>query len=170
MRELYRVSILVIAFLCLFGLPNVMAQKIVKSNSVKLNFRDSIVELTFTKKQPRKIKKNETYYWFHNQKIYSTQYGYSGFLLDGTYVVFYSNGQLACKGGFKKGVKKGVWKYWSPSGEIEKVIKYPLENKKKKLPIKLIKEKPSGRKNKTETKKKSSSESLDNKEKDDKAS
>lgn len=63
-------------------------------------------------------KKDRFYFWYKTQKILSTQGGASGELLNGTCEAFYSNKQLAQKGDFRKGLKKGKWMHWRTDGTL----------------------------------------------------
>lgn len=75
---------------------------------------------------PKKIKYKDTlsYYWFKAQEIHISQGASSGYPLHGDYSKFYTNGQLAEKGLFKKGLKNGLWKSWYASGKIKSVYNY----------------------------------------------
>lgn len=62
--------------------------------------------------------KRKTYHWYKTQEIIKTQGGYSGQLLDGEFVAYYSNKQLKEKGKFNKGLKAGKWIKWNSDGSI----------------------------------------------------
>ncbi|MNJ84252.1 hypothetical protein D3C87_17010 [compost metagenome] len=66
--------------------------------------------------QLKKHNPEKIYFWFKSQKILTTQGGSSGSLLNGQYESFYKNNQLAERGVFKKGLKDGIWKFWSEKG------------------------------------------------------
>ncbi|TKC09082.1 toxin-antitoxin system YwqK family antitoxin [Pedobacter frigoris] len=61
---------------------------------------------------------DRTYYWFSANKINSTQGGYSGRLLNGSFQDFYSNKSLKESGLFRAGLKSGKWKSWIESGRL----------------------------------------------------
>ena len=94
------------------------AQNMMRSNQVKTNYPDSTVVFSFTRNKLKKLDRDETYYWFQNQQVFATQYGYSGHLLHGPYRVFYKSGQLQTQGQFDNGRQVGEWKYWTPEGEL----------------------------------------------------
>jgi len=70
----------------------------------------------FTPEKKRFFRKK--FYWLVKDKIIETNANYSGKLLHGEYEEFYDNGQLAIKGKFKNGKKKGSWFHWDRSGEL----------------------------------------------------
>lgn len=81
------------------------------------------------------LKTDKVYYWYQSQKINSTQGGAGGKLLTGEMYVSYPSKQLKEFGTFKRGLKNGVWKYWSEGGlllktecwnrgELKKVVNY----------------------------------------------
>src|ERR1700712_5297645 len=49
------------------------------------------------------------YYWVKAGKIYKTEGGYGGKVLDGLYEEYYPNKNLFQQGEFKKGLKDKVW-------------------------------------------------------------
>lgn len=61
---------------------------------------------------------DRTYYWFSANKINSTQGGYSGRLLNGSFQDFYPNKNLKESGLFRGGLKSGKWKSWTESGRL----------------------------------------------------
>lgn len=73
----------------------------------------------YTTHENVKVKTNRFYYWFKGGAIHSSEFDYSGELLEGGYEKFYLNNQLAEKGSFKKGLKVGLWKTWHTNGAIE---------------------------------------------------
>lgn len=58
------------------------------------------------------------YYWYAANIIHVTQGGLSGKPLNGLYTEFYLNKGLKEQGAFNKGLKTGVWKSWSESGNL----------------------------------------------------
>ena len=77
----------------------------------------------------RKIK-NRIYYWYDNHKIHSSQFHFSGKLLDGKYEQRFPDGNLKTRGKFKFGLKEEQWFYYHPNGKVKKI-----ENWKKGLLI-----------------------------------
>src|ERR1700743_2833709 len=61
------------------------------------------------------------YYWYSAGSIHTTQGGYSGILLNGSYTVYYPNKNLEEQGIFKKGLKDGIWKTWKDDGTLNPV-------------------------------------------------
>ena len=61
---------------------------------------------------------SKTYYWFKTQNIHNSKGDYGGKLLDGPYIKYYINNQIAEKGSFKNGIKTGVWNTWYTSGQL----------------------------------------------------
>jgi len=72
----------------------------------------------------KKLKADKQYYWYSNNAIKITQGGYSGKLLNGTYLEFYINGNLKSQGTFLKGLKNGEWKSWGSDGFLSVSITY----------------------------------------------
>lgn len=62
---------------------------------------------------------DKRYYWFSTNQINSTQGGYSGKLLNGSYQEFYMNKQLKETGYLEKGLKSGIWKSWDEAGKLK---------------------------------------------------
>ena len=64
------------------------------------------------------VKPDRIYYWYNDNRIHSSQGGYSGKLLNGLYEAYYLNHNLKEQGTFKKGLKNGVWKSWNEDGTL----------------------------------------------------
>jgi antitoxin component YwqK of YwqJK toxin-antitoxin module len=62
--------------------------------------------------------KTKFYFWYKAQHILSTQGGGSGELLNGDFIAYHENKQLAQKGSFHKGLKDGKWMYWRTDGTL----------------------------------------------------
>lgn len=62
---------------------------------------------------------DKRYYWFSHHQINSTQGGFSGKLLNGSYQEFYANKQLKESGYLNKGLKSGTWKSWNAGGKLK---------------------------------------------------
>lgn len=69
-----------------------------------------------------KPRQDAFYYWYGNNMIQSTQGGFSGRLLHGTYMAFHPNHNLKSQGCFDHGLKTGKWTTWYPSGRIHEII------------------------------------------------
>lgn len=67
---------------------------------------------------------DRTYYWYKAQKVMGTEGAASGMLLNGEFVAYHPNKQLAQKGKFCKGLKYGTWLYWNDKGEIIRTEKW----------------------------------------------
>jgi len=77
------------------------------------------------------------YFWYYAGGIHSTQGGYSGKLLDGSYNEYYLSKALKQQGTFKKGLKNGKWKSWSEDGSLKEDILWKNGKvvKEEKIPI-----------------------------------
>lgn len=62
---------------------------------------------------------DKRYYWFSTNQINSTQGGFSGKLLNGSYQEFYASKQLKESGYVDKGLKTGLWKNWDTTGKLK---------------------------------------------------
>ncbi len=69
-------------------------------------------------------KSDRLYFWFKGGAIHISEYGVSGELLHGEFEKFFLNNQLAEKGSFKNGLKKGLWKTWHKNGKLATIINY----------------------------------------------
>lgn len=98
---------------------NLNAKRYVKTDSFKCEFfvSDKVIKDFF-------IRDSLIYFWCKAQKIFDTQGGYSGKLIDGKFNKFYHSGQLAEQGFFKRGLKDGEWKIWHPNGLLKQVSTY----------------------------------------------
>jgi len=63
-------------------------------------------------------KNNTTYYWFKGGAIHNASEGIAGELLEGSFLKFYLNNQLAEQGEFSNGRKIGLWKTWYNNGTL----------------------------------------------------
>jgi len=64
------------------------------------------------------IESDRFYYWYSAGAIHSTQGGFSGTLLNGSYNEYYLDKNLKQQGIFNKGLKDGIWKSWSDNGTL----------------------------------------------------
>lgn len=112
------------------------SQKDESLSQVKINYQDSVITFYYTIKNLKRVSKNKTYTWYKAEKIHTTTFGYSGYLLDGMYVSFYRNGQLKSQGNYNMGCKKGIWKKWDENGVITSIVnhsKIKLRRKKEEV-------------------------------------
>ena len=66
-----------------------------------------------------------TYTWYMNNAIHTTQGNYSGKLLDGICSKYYNKtNQLAAKGNYKNGQKTANWYEWNNNGTLLSNVKY----------------------------------------------
>jgi len=88
--------------------------------------RNDTVYQFYASKPTRKFNINDKkiYYWYSGDTIVMTQSGYNGKLLNGIYSVTYPNKNLKEQGMFKYGLRNGVWKSWTPDGQLQSVITY----------------------------------------------
>ncbi|QKJ31053.1 hypothetical protein HQ865_15255 [Mucilaginibacter mali] len=64
------------------------------------------------------VNNEKTYYWYSANAIHTTQGGYSGKLLQGSYNEYFLNKNLKEQGNFLKGLKNGLWKKWNENGVL----------------------------------------------------
>lgn len=93
--------------------------------SLKKRITDTEFRYEFytTNKKPT-VRPNRFYYWFKGGAIHASEYGISGYLLDGAFEKFYLNNQIAEQGDFKKGLKVGLWKTWHPNGNLHSSVRW----------------------------------------------
>lgn len=58
------------------------------------------------------------YYWYASNHIHVQQGGYSGKLLNGSYVEYDKERNVREQGTFSKGLKNGTWKKWNTNGNL----------------------------------------------------
>ena len=91
----------------------------VELRSVHVVSADSVIKTTAcyqTKKQ--KPKSECTYYWYESGKVNHNTGGYSGKPLHGKYEVFDDQQKLKVKGTFEYGLMSGSWIRWYSNGNI----------------------------------------------------
>lgn len=116
-----RLFIIFLFFLLEFSIlgQNLNAKRYVKTDSFKCEFfvSNNLIR-NFN------IHDSLTYYWCKAQKLFATQGGFSGQLVNGKFNKFYHTGQLAEQGSFKMGLRHGEWKLWHPNGFLKETCKY----------------------------------------------
>lgn len=93
---------------------------IVQVDSSEVSYKISIL----MSKTDVKVKIQAPYFWYANNRFFSTFGGYEGKLLDGKYTAFYKKGSLMESGSFSFGLKSGVWKKWDENGVIIEISEW----------------------------------------------
>lgn len=109
-----------ITFFCLAS-TLVIAQKLPDGgvNRIRISDNDkSILAELQTADDWVSVDPHKTYYWYSSNAVHTTQGGYSGKLLNGSYTEYYLNKNLREQGTFKNGLKTGVWKSWNDQGGL----------------------------------------------------
>lgn len=93
-----------------------------------LEHNDGYVELWILHDTQIKVKeKNRKYYHFvFRNRLYASQGGYTGKILDGLSTEFYFDLTMKSKGNYSLGLKDGKWKYWRQDGTIEKIENWKM--------------------------------------------
>ena len=94
------------------------------SHQITVHYPDHTVVATVKPTGTVQMHSEATYHWFTGTQINSTQGGYSGKLLNGTYHDFYLHKNLKEAGVFKNGLKTGLWKSWSEDGVLKDEFTY----------------------------------------------
>jgi len=114
-----RKRLTILLFLLLNGAA--FAQKIPDYgfNKVRIALNDRIIQadLAPLRSDPAP-QSDKTYYWSSSNAIHTTQGGFSGKLLNGSYVEYYLSKNLKEQGQFRRGLKNGIWKSWSGNGTL----------------------------------------------------
>jgi len=116
-----------------------LAQKIPDEGiyKVRITLADMTILAEINPASNPSVKSNLFYYWYEANEIHSTQGGFSGKLLNGTYNEYYPNKNLKEQGGFKKGLKTGTWKSWNKDGTLAEITKWQkgTQVSNKKVPL-----------------------------------
>lgn len=64
------------------------------------------------------------YYWYKSSEIKRTRGGFSGKILHGSYIEYFSDKSIRIKGEFLLGLKTGEWKEWKPNGELVSIANW----------------------------------------------
>ena len=61
------------------------------------------------------------YFYYYQETIRESYASATGLLLDGPYESFFiKDNRLHAQGMFAKGLKKGIWRYWSPNNRLQR--------------------------------------------------
>ncbi len=107
---------------CLLGLllcffpSNVLGQKFEVPTDRKVIDKNGFKEIVYTTKKTPYPRTSGIYHWYKTRGLHTSQSNYAGELLDGDYLKYYPDNQLAEKGVFKKGLKVSVWNTWHQNG------------------------------------------------------
>lgn len=95
------------------------------TSPVYINSPDSSVYANaITNVIKRKPKIGHAYYWYKMNSILSSDGGFSGRLLHGSYTSYFHNHNLKCQGTFDRGLKQGVWTTWFSNGKVSERTHY----------------------------------------------
>lgn len=86
-----------------------------------LQVKDSLYSYSFVAEAKSEVKPNlqKNYTWYYNNSLHTTKGNYSGKLLNGVYIKYYSlSHSMAEKGTYKYGLKNGTWYTWAEDGSI----------------------------------------------------
>lgn len=128
------VPVVLTAFLCLLQSFATNAQNykdpVGLTNRVYVHYTDSLVETYYYRGEKKiKTRSDAFYYWYASQDIKHTRGSFSGKILQGPYIIYYTNKDLHTKGTFKYGLKHGKWQTWYPGGEIKSREKWSKGNR-----------------------------------------
>jgi len=97
-------------------------EKLLSFRKVKFTFQNGDnfyhIECLHTKKE---IPTNPdlVYCWYMQRQLHESQGCYSGYLLNGSYIM-YTDNRIMIKGYYKNGVKDGLWIYLNANGRTER--------------------------------------------------
>lgn len=86
-----------------------------KKKITDVNFRYEF----YTSVKAIEPKADRMYYWFKAGAIHNSEDDVTGELLHDVYIKYYLDNQLAEKGSFEYGQKKGSWKTWHQNGMLD---------------------------------------------------
>lgn len=75
-------------------------------------------EIVYTTKKTPYPNTDQMYHWYKARGVHTSQGNYAGELLDGEYLRYFPDNQLAEKGSFKNGLKVLVWNTWHQNGNL----------------------------------------------------
>lgn len=116
--NMHRTLLLVLISFLLFlsASVNDVQRKVIRTNSYDIHCYVSLKEKNTTK--------GKLYFWYNGGEIHQSFGDASGQLLHLEYVAYHRNNQLAEKGEFNYGLKKGVWKRWHSNGALSELTKW----------------------------------------------
>ena len=115
---LLKKGLLIISFLCLFSFVKDSLHKKIIYDS---NF---LYEFYVFGKESKSVDITKRVYWFRGGKIHFSNYASGGYLLQDKFFKFYRSEQLAEKGFFEEGLKKGEWIEWYENGNLKKISEW----------------------------------------------
>jgi hypothetical protein len=68
-----------------------------------------------------KLSSTKIYYWYTKDTILATEGGFDGWVLNGSYKIFYPNKNLKEEGMFTNGLKTRRWQTWFPDGTLKTI-------------------------------------------------
>ncbi len=99
----------------------------IATSPVYINSPDSSVHAhAITSEVKCKAKMGHSYYWYNMNSILSSDGGFSGRLLHGSYTSYYKNHNLKCQGVFDRGLKQGIWTTWNLNGKVSERTHYSM--------------------------------------------
>ncbi len=119
MRKLLFIIALISNTFYVFSQPSATEKK---SRQIIVTSPDSVIYavISTSKKDYKKPDNTKIYFWFSMNEIHSNKGGYSGSLLDGSYEVFNTAGNLIRKGYMNDGLPNNTWNYWNNEGQLIK--------------------------------------------------
>lgn len=93
-----------------------------KYQKITISRPDSLMEFRISD-EDISVEDDKEYWWYRGGEIHRQYAGYSGKLLDDSFIVYDREGRLTCEGTFKEGLKHGIWKKWL-AGDLVSMIEY----------------------------------------------
>jgi hypothetical protein len=86
--------------------------------------RGDSVYLFYAVHPSKKIKprSSKLYYWYKGDTILVTEGAFDGWVLNGSYKIFYPNKNIKQSGQFTNGLKTGIWRSWFPDGTLRNIV------------------------------------------------
>ena len=120
-----QILLLLLSLLTLSAFSQKKLEKPSKFNNHVINEEGQTLKFqTLVADKKIKTKTGRDYYWYKANKLFNTEDGYYGHLLNGKYTAFYLNKNLKEQGKYKKGLKTGEWKTWYSDGNLETITNY----------------------------------------------
>ena len=93
--------------------------KEIERRSVTLSYPDSVVKFEVMV-APKELNAGDLlqYFWYDTDKLKTKKGSYSGKLLHGDFNVFGLENNMLVDGSFNEGLQHGLWKRWTPSGDL----------------------------------------------------